>query len=164
MTYLLIAAAALCRIAPHPPNVAPLAAMALLGGAYLPKKQAFLFPLLAMALSDIFLGWHSTLPFVYGSFLLTVFLGRRLAGERSPGGVLRACLTGSFAFFIITNFGVWLTQSLYSKDPAGLAACYAAAIPFYRNTMLGDLFFTAVLFSIEALASRAHPRTAYGER
>lgn len=163
MTYLLIAAAALCRIAPHPPNVTPLAAMALFGGAALPKKQAYLFPLLAMALSDLFLGWHSTMAFVYGSFLLTVFLGRSIAEKKTPGGILQACLISSSAFFLITNFGVWLTQSLYSKDMAGLAACYAAAIPFYRNTLLGDLFFTAALFGIEALAPRTIPRTTYGE-
>lgn len=158
--------AAAMRLLPHSPNMTPIAAMALFGGAYFAaKRTAFLVPLAAMYLSDLALGFfvydfgwfHLFMPFVYASFAVTVCLGllvRRRLNLLTVGG---AALTGSVLFFIVTNFGVWLVGSLYPKTLAGLLSCYIAAIPFFRNTLAGDAAYTLVLFGGFALAQRFIP-------
>jgi hypothetical protein len=158
--------AAAMRLLPHPPNMTPIAAMALFGGAYFAaKRTAFLVPLAAMYLSDLALGFfvydfgwfHPFMPFVYASFAVTVCLGlliRRRLNLLTVGG---AALTSSVLFFIVTNFGVWLVGNLYPKTLAGLVSCYVAAIPFFRNTLAGDAIYTLVLFGGFALAQRFVP-------
>lgn len=149
------------RLLPHPPNVTPLTAMALLGGAMLAPKAAFALPLLALALSDLVLGLHPTLPFVYASFLAAAWLGTRLKENPGAGKVALACLASSVLFFVVTNFGVWLATGMYSRDFSGLVACYSAAIPFFRNSILGDGLFTGLLFGMNHLSLRVlTPRTA----
>jgi len=137
---------ALSRLLPHLPNATPVGALALFSGFYLPKKQAFLVPLLAMAAADLFLGGHSTLLWVYGSFLLIVALGFLLKGRLKAENVILASLSSSILFFLITNFGVWASTSMYSKDLAGLLQSYVMGIPFLRPTVLGDLFYSGVIF------------------
>jgi len=160
VTITLILVAALSRLLPHPPNVTPVAAMALLGGAYFGRRLAFLIPLAALFLSDLVLGFHSTMLFVYAGFVLTTVLGTQLREDRAPGRVLGFALASSVAFFLITNFGVWVTGGLYTRDFAGLSACYTAALPFFRNSLAGDLFFTAVLFGLEHVALRKSQQLA----
>ena len=137
-----VIAAALIRLVPHAPNFAPIGAMALFGGTYLNKKAAFFLPLGAMLFSDFFIGFDSITSrlTVYGSFAMIVLIGFWLRKERSVGKVILASLVASILFFIITNFGVWMAGSLYPKTLEGLVVCYTAAIPFFRNTMAGDLF------------------------
>ncbi len=156
-------AAAATRLLPHPPNVTPVAAMALFGGAYFSSRiAAFAVPLAAMLLGDLALGLirygtatFSLMPFVYASFVLAVLLGRWVRGRhRSPIAIAGAALGSSILFFIITNFGVWLQWDLYPRTLEGLTACYVAAIPFFQNTLAGDAFFTFVLFGGFALAQR----------
>lgn len=151
-TIAIILMGAAARLLPHPPNVTPIAAMALLGGAYLAPALAFLVPLSALFLSDLVLGLHATMPFVYLSFLGTSALGLGLKNRRGTGFVLGACLISSLLFFIVTNFGVWLSSGIYAHDLTGFISCYAAALPFFRNSVLGDLFFTAALFSLETFS------------
>lgn len=149
--------AAATRLMPHPPNFTPIAAIALFGGAHFASKRAaFSVPLVAMFLSDLALGFglHPLVPFVYGSFALTVCLGLLIRHRRSLRTISGSALTGSVLFFIITNFGVWLQGNLYSMTVDGLPQCYVAAIPFFRNTLAGDAFYTAVLFGGFALAQR----------
>jgi len=156
----IVLAAAAMRLLPHPPNVAPIAAIALFGGAHFASKRAALaVPLLAMWLSDVFLGFgvDRVMPFVYGSFALIVVLGRLIRDRRSPFAVGGAALTGSVLFFVITNFGVWLSGDLYPRTAEGLVACYVAAIPFFQNTLAGDLFYAGVLFGGFGLAERRFP-------
>ena len=143
----IIAFAALFRILPHPPNVAPIAAMALFAGAsFDDRRLAWLVPLAALLVSDVVIGLHATLPFVYLAFGLTVLIGFALRGRVGFVNVTLAALGSSVLFFVITNFGTWAMQDLYPKTPAGLLACYTAAIPFFRNTVFGDLAFAALLF------------------
>jgi len=160
--------AAAMRVVPHSPNVTPIAAMALFGGAYLAdKKLAFAVPLAAMFLSDMVLGFfvydlgwfHPVMPFVYGSVALTVGLGLWVREHRSPLRIGAAAVTSSVLFFLITNFGVWLVGShgLYPKTVEGLAACYLAAIPFFRNILVGDAVYTLLLFGGYALLQRYLP-------
>ncbi len=140
--------AAILRLIPHLPNFAPITAMALFGGAYLGRRFALTLPLLAMVLSDIFIGFDSIVSrvAVYGSFLLIGLIGLWLRKHRSFQNIVLATLVSSVLFFVITNFGVWAFGFMYPKTFEGLVACFTAAIPFFRNTMVGDMFYSAVFF------------------
>ncbi len=153
LTAILVAAA--LRLLPHPPNFTPIAAMALFGGAYLGRRWlAFAAPLGALLLSDLVLGFYAELVFVYLSTAAIVAIGWALAKRRTVLAVGLAALAGSVLFFAVTNFGVWLVMDYYPKTLAGLASCYVAAIPFFQNTLAGDLVFSALLFGGFALAER----------
>lgn len=143
---LVIFVAVALRLLPHPANVAPIAAMALFGGVYLNKRYALAIPLLAMLVSDLFLGLHNTMIFVYGSFLLTGLLGLWLKKHKSVTTILSASLGSSLLFFLITNFGVWAATSMYEKSLSGLIESYVMALPFFRNTIVGDLLYTGLFF------------------
>lgn len=154
----LVLAAALLRILPHPPNFAPVAAMALFAGAHLGnRKLAFLIPLIAMALSDIVIGFHDGLVLVYVCMCIVVAIGMQLRGRIGPLTVAGGALASSVIFFIITNFGVWLTSGMYPLTFAGLVACYVAAIPFFHYTIAGDLFYAGILFGGFALIQMKLP-------
>lgn len=145
-----IAALALSRWVPHPPNFTPLVAAALFSGAICRDwRLALALPLGAMLLADLWLGLHATLPFVYLGLALAVVLGRGLALRRQPLLLLGAGSLGAVLFFLVSNFGVWLTQALYPHTAAGLAACYLAALPFFANTLLATLLWVAALFGGE---------------
>ena len=156
LTAILVAAA--LRLLPHPPNFTPIGAMALFGGAYFGKRAlAFAAPLGALLLSDAILGFHSGMAFVYGSVALIVLIGWAVARRITPLTIAGAALASSVLFFIVTNFGTWATGELYPPTIAGLAACYVAAIPFFQNTLAGDLFFSALLFGGFALLEQRLP-------
>lgn len=158
---LMIFAAAFVRLLPHPPNFAPIAAMALFGGAYFNKKwAAFLVPLTAMFVTDLVLGFHATMWAVYLSFALIVGLGIIMLKEKKIGSIFFASVISSVSFFIITNFGIWLSTGYYEKTGAGLAACYTAAIPFFHQTLLSDLFFVGILFGAYHLVKQKLPQLA----
>lgn len=132
---------------PLPPNVAPISAMALLSGAVLPRRLTFVVPLAAMLASDLVIGFY-TLPVmvaVYASFALSNILGLRLRRRLHSGRVMAASLAGSVAFFLITNAAVWAFQTMYPHTAFGLGQSYLAGLPFFRNTVLGDLLFTGIL-------------------
>lgn len=137
------------RLLPHPPNFAPIAAIGLFSGVYFTsKKYAFVLPLIAMLISDIFLGFAGiwiTLA-VYGSFAIAGLIGLWLKKNKNFTNMVGASLLASSTFFIITNFVVWAATPWYTKDVAGISQCFFLAIPFFRNTILGDLFYVGVLF------------------
>lgn len=154
----MIAAAAASRLIPHPPNMTSIAAMALFGGATLSDRRlAFLVPLAALFVSDLALGFHNQMAAVYGSFALIVCLGLWLQQRRTAPNVLGAAIASSLLFFVVVDFGIWVMGDMYPRTAAGLVACYTAALPFLRNQMLGDLFYTAVLFGGFALLERRFP-------
>lgn len=138
--------AAVMRLLPHPANIAPITALALFGGSHFKGARVFIIPLLAMFLSDVFLGFHSTIPYVYGSFLLIVLIGKLLEKKQTFTRILGASITSSLFFFFITNFGVWATGTMYTKDMSGLMTSYLMGIPFLRNTFIGDLLYTFAFF------------------
>jgi hypothetical protein len=150
--------AAIMRIVPHPWNLTPVGAMALFSGAVIRNRvMAFVFPLLAMLAGDWFVGFHMLMPVVYASFLISTALGFWLRERRSAvrlGGVV---LLGAIHFFLITNFGVWAFLNSYPKTFAGLTACYAAGVPFFGNTLAGDMCYSALLFGGLFLAERSYP-------
>ncbi len=146
---LLIAAAAFSRLLPHPANFTPIAAIALFGGVYFDKRFAFALPILAMLISDYFIGFHGEMYWVYGSFVLIGFIGLWLKNHKTPLLILGGTFASSILFFTVTNFGVWMKSgSMYAPTWAGLVECYVAAIPFFRNTVGGDVIFVAVMFGV----------------
>ena len=153
--------AAFVRLIPHPPNFAPIAAIALFGGAYFNKKwAAFLIPLTAMFVTDLILGFHATMWAVYLSFVLIVGIGMFAIKQKKISNIFLASVSSSVLFFIITNFGLWISTPYYAKTGVGLAACFIAAIPFFHLTLLGDLFFVAVMFGSYELAKTKFPQLA----
>jgi hypothetical protein len=107
-----------------------------------------------MFVTDLILGFHETMWAVYLSFALIVVLGITMLKEKKAGNSFFASVISSVSFFIITNFGIWISTSYYAKTGAGLAACYTAAIPFFHQTLLSDLFFTGILFGAYHLAKQ----------
>ena len=155
--------AALLRLLPHPPNFSPIAAMALFSGAFLPRRGlAFAAPIGAMLLSDAVLGFHGGMPVVYASVAMIVAIGWLVSARRTAGRIALAAVTGSVLFYLLTNFGVWASGTMYPKTVEGLVACYVAAIPFFQNSLAGDLFFAALLFGGFALAERWLPALRQG--
>lgn len=148
--------AAILRLVPHLPNFAPISAMALFGGAYLGRRYALVLPFMAMVASDLFIGFDSLTSrlTVYGSFLLIGMIGLWLRRHRNFQNIVLASLISSVLFFVITNFGVWLFSNIYPKTSQGLVACFAAAIPFFRNTLSGDIFYSSVFFGGYALIKK----------
>ena len=167
----MIVAAALSRLLPHPPNFSPLEAIALFGGAYFASRAwAVLVPMAAMLLSDVVLAafnggtysfgsYFASTSFwlVYGCIALSTMLGFGLRGTVGGTRVLGYSLLGSLLFFLVTNFGAWLGSSMYPQTGAGLAAAYAAGIPFFKWTVLGTLSYSALLFGGFALLRRQVP-------
>lgn len=159
---LLIVAAAFLRLIPHPANFVPITAIALFGGVYLAdRRMAYLVPLGALLLSDLWLGLHAQMWLVYACFMAVVWIGTRLRGHRGVLPVAGATLASSVLFYLVTNLGVWFSSGLYPLTPEGLLACYVAAIPFFHNALLGDLFYVGLLFGGFSLLDR-HLRTDRG--
>ena len=148
----LIAIAVILRILPHPANFAPVAAVALFGGAVLPKKVALLVPLLAMMSSDAIIGFHSLVAVTWSCYVLIALASSRWLrnGNFARGSFLT--LSSSMFFFVVTNFAVWLTSGMYTHTMAGLVRCFSLALPFFRNTLLSDLFYASVMFGLYYLA------------
>ena len=153
---LIVVAAAAARLLPHPDNVTPIAALALFGSAHFSNRWlALLVPMLALALSNLLLGiywswsfmaWQPHLWVQYLSFALVVCLGFALRGRASVWKIASVTLASSIVFFIVTNLGEWAFQAWYPKTWEGLVACFVAAVPFFRNSLLGDFGFVLLLF------------------
>lgn len=158
---ILVFIGALSRLVPHPANFTAIAAVALFGAVKMKdKKQAILIPIAAMLFSDTifeiiyrlgaspFPGFHSGMWYVYGAFTLISLVGFWVRSSFSILRLALGTLVASLLFFMVTNFGVWLS-GWYGYTAEGLSACYIAAIPFYRNQVLGDVLFTALLFGVD---------------
>jgi uncharacterized protein DUF6580 len=162
--------AAVTRLIPHPPNFAPITAMALFGAATLTDKRvAILTPLLALFASDLCIevmhrkgliaswGIYSWMWVTYTAFLLIAVMGLLLRHRRSASAIAAATFAGSIVFFVVTNFGVWVGSNLYPHTLEGLLTCYMAALPFFTNTLLGDAVYSTVLFGGFAIVERLIP-------
>ncbi len=154
----MILLAAFARFIPHPPNFAPIASIALFGGAYFnDRRLAYTLPIIAMFLTDLIIGLHDTMLAVYVGFLLIVFIGQVMLKNVKVKNVVLASLAASVSFFVITNFGMWALGTLYPKTAEGLVACFVAAVPFFHYTVIGDLFFAGVMFGLFELAQSKLP-------
>ena len=151
--------AAALRLVPHPPNFTPIGAMALFSGAYLGRRAlAFVAPLAAMLLSDAVLGFYSGMWVTYLAVALVALLGAITLQKRTPVRIGLAAVAGSALFFLVSNFGTWALSGMYPHTAAGLAACYVAAIPFFQNTLAGDLFYATLLFGGFTIAELLIPQ------
>jgi len=165
--------AAMSRLLPHPWNFTPLGAMGLFGAAYFSRKHlAFVLPLAALWISDLFLNnlvyakmypdyyqgftWFGNL-WVYASFLLIVGVGMLFLQRVRPLRLLGASLSASVLFFLLTNFGVWMSSPIYPNTTAGLISAYVAGIPFFWSTLAGDLIYSFTLFGLFELLARRYP-------
>jgi hypothetical protein len=166
----LILAAALTRLLPHPPNFAPITALAVFGAVrYADRRAALVAPLVALFVSDLALevlhgyglaerrGLYHGMWVVYGTTALVALIGRVARGTRRPVAIGATTLAGSCVFFLVTNFAVWAGGAVYPRTAEGLVACYVAALPFFRNAVLGDATYAAALFGAWALAEARFP-------
>lgn len=158
---LIIGIAVILRIMPHPANMAPIAAMALFGGATLDRKYALIIPLIALFVSDLIIGLHGTMLFVYGGFILTGLIGMWLKKHYSVKTIVLSAVVSSILFFLITNFGVWIEGELYPTTLQGLLSSYMMGIPFLKNTLIGDLFYTGAFFGSYTVVKRISVRFAF---
>lgn len=165
LRFIIIAAivliAALSRIIPHPMNVAPLGAMALFGAAYFGNRGlGLLITMIAWFVGDLIVNnliypasgftlFTSGAFYIYASIVLIYALGALLFRKSvSLPKVIGGSIGASILFFVVSNFGVWMSGQLYPMNMVGLVACYTAAIPFFQNTLLGDLVYSGLLFLI----------------
>ncbi len=152
---IMIFAGAMMRLIPHWPNFTPIAAIALFGGTFLKRKDlAFLVPVAAMLLSDLVIGFHSTMLPVYLSFIAIVGFGLILQRRLTVVNTLSASLGASVLFYLVTNFASWTSGLMpYPLNAAGLIESYIAGLPFLLNGIAGDLFYTSALFGAVYFAS-----------
>ncbi|MBK8397860.1 MAG: hypothetical protein IPL26_21805 [Leptospiraceae bacterium] len=144
---IMIFVAALSRLIPHPGNFTPVMAIAIFAGAsILSKRESLIIPLIAMLISDVIIGFHSLMLVVYGCMALFTFFGWNLQKNNTLPRTLGFGLFGAVFFFVVTNFAVWISSGMYTKDISGLIECYVLAIPFFHNTVLSTLIYGFILF------------------
>jgi hypothetical protein len=154
----MIAVAAITRLVPHPWNFTPVGAMALFAGAQLQNRWlAFFTPLAALFVGDLILGFHRLSIFVYACFFVTVCLGFWVRRSESAPRVVAASLLSSTIFFLVTNWSVWALLGTFPQNSLGLMECYIAGLPTFRNGIIGDLVYNAILFGGLAFAQRSFP-------
>jgi hypothetical protein len=154
---ILILLAVASRLVPHPPNFTPLAAIGLFAGACLTARKLWLVPCAALLISDLVIGFYPpvVMAFVYVAFVLNAYLGRAfLHQQRTIARLGWVTVSGSMLFFILSNLGDWLSGMNYPLTAEGLMQCYIMAIPFFGNTLSGDLFYSACLFGAYAMGAR----------
>ena len=141
----------------RPYNFAPIGALGLFAGAYAKTKWSWAFPLAALFMADLFIGSYNPIAMVavYGGFAVAGLIGRKFLSKSAAAPRIGLCAIGSAtAFFVISNFGVWLAGG-YPRNIVGIVECYTLGLPFFGNTLYGDLFFSAVLFGTFALAKKS---------
>lgn len=141
----LVILGASARLLPHPANFAPLGAIAIFSGLFLPRKLALWLPLVALFISDLFIGFYlwEVMATVYVSMMLTTFIATKIQPKFAP--ITGLTLAGAIFFFLTTNAAVWAFGTMYTHNFAGLMQSYTMALPFFRNSLMGDLFFTGIL-------------------
>jgi hypothetical protein len=158
MNFLLIVALAaigiIARLIDHTPNFAPITALALVAGYYLPRRSSWIVPLAAMLVSDAMIGFYSwqVMLSVYASFALVWLVATMAASSGNKSSLIPATLVSSVVFFLVTNTAVWGFTDMYVKSAAGLMQSYSMAIPFFKATLLSDIIFTASFVGMMELA------------
>ncbi|MEK7596938.1 MAG: DUF6580 family putative transport protein [Patescibacteria group bacterium] len=150
------------RLLPHAWNFAPVVAIGIFSGAYLGKRFAFAVPVIAMVASDIFIGfygWQMNAA-VYIAMGLAGLTGLTLQKKKNPVTIALASVAGSTVFFLVTNGAVWLFTSMYEPTISGLSASYIAGMPFFRNAIVGDVWYSFSLFGAYEAAKVLYHRFA----
>lgn len=158
-----IIAAAASRLIPHIPNFTAMESLALFSGAYLGwRVLAFLAPFVVWYASDLIINntisrsfypdvdgivWYADyMPWVYISALFILFLGAKALRKWRPTTLAISSVVATLIFFVLSNFGTWMSGVLYPKNLVGLTECYIAALPFFKTSLISNLVFTAVFF------------------
>lgn len=163
LIYGLMALVILSRLLPHPPNFTPVAALGLFAGAYLSRKIAWLLPLLALFISDLFLGIYEPLAmlFVYLGFAAAIAIGHLLLQQQRHALPLAiSSVAVATLFFLLSNFGTWLAGGLYPLTLNGLVQCYVLALPFFGNTLASTVLYTFILFTLFEWLQQRHTDSA----
>jgi hypothetical protein len=158
----LIVLGVILRLIPHPANFTPVGGLTLFAGARLRRWQAYLVPLMIMIATDSISGavggfgtFTVVTPFVYGSLLISVWIGSYLRLTEKPWLIGSAIIVASVQFFIISNFGMWLSGiSFYPLTLDGLAACYLGGLPYLGRTLVSDLLYCGLLFGLHSWLTR----------
>ena len=146
---------ALSRLIPHPPNFTPILAMAVFSGAIINRKFiAYLIPLAAMLLSDLYLGFHSSMPIIYFSLAVCVLIGTFIEARISILNSMISIIAGVIAFYLITNFAVWYGSGMYDYSFSGLITCYIMGLPFLQNTFISSLIYGIGAFLIHDVINK----------
>ena len=164
LALLIITVGILSRIVVHTPNFSPVLSMAFLGGMYLKGRQAIWVPMVLMVVSDFVIGFYPYMFLTWGSILLISVLGLCLKERKNLATVLGGSITSALVFFIVSNFGSWL--SLYPHTMEGLRQCYILAIPFFRSTIVSTVAFSMVFYAAyewllkrsQSTIKQCHPR------
>ncbi len=141
---------AFVRLVPHPWNLTPIGATGLFAGAYLSRSWAWLIPLIPLAIGDLVVGGYNPIVMlsVYFGFAGTALIGGLWMAQKINvyrlGG---AVISGSVWFFLISNFGAWLS-GMYAYSWSGLAECYLMALPYFGNTLAGDTCYSILFFGV----------------
>ena len=145
----LVALLSLSRLIPHPPNFTPILGMAVFSGAIISKRFiAYLVPLLAMLLSDLYLGFHAGMPIIYFSLAICVLIGTFIEARVTTLNSFLSISLGVLAFFLITNFMVWYGSGMYESSISGLLTCYFMGLPFVQNTFISSILYGMGAFLI----------------
>ena len=137
------------RLLPHPPNFTPILGMAVFSGAIISQRLlAYLIPLAAMLLSDLYLGFHSSMPIIYFSLAICVLIGTFISPKVSILNSFLCISFGVLVFFLITNFMVWYGSGMYESSISGLMTCYFMGLPFVQNTFISSLLYGMGAFLI----------------
>ena len=165
---LIIVIAAASRLLPESiANFSAVGAIAFMGGALFKNRIfKYLIPVLILALSDVVLNsmvyseftegsvFYSGMLWVYLPFLLSVFIGESVLQKLSAGRVFGTAMLSGLVFFLLSNFGVWMSGTLYPKTGAGLIEAYTMGIPFFRNTLIGNVVFGFLIYGAYLMATR----------
>lgn len=163
MNYLVVLLAILTRFIPHMPNFSPVFGALLFGGAHLKRRDAIWYPLALLAVSDVILttlvyrmslGWGQSI--IWLGFAVVALIGYGLRNRESVARIGVAAVAGPTAFFLISNFGVWLGWRMYPATWDGLVTCYVAAVPFYRNSQVATVVYVALFFGAHEIYRRKH--------
>jgi hypothetical protein len=167
---LIVLLAVLTRFLPHSPNFSPVLGALLFAGALVKQRHAIWYPLAILAASDVLtttvvyrmrIGSGQSITWL--GYAVVVLIGYSVRKYESVTPIAMASLAGPTAFFIISNFGVWLCghgSGTYPRTWDGVVACYSAALPFYRNSLLATAAYAALLFGARELYRRRHIGTA----
>ena len=149
---ILILILALSRLIPHPPNFTPIIAVAIMS-SYLFRNIYFSLTvlLISMLLSDFIIGFYKNMFFVYVPLFLITYLFYKITKKINIKNLFLFSFLGAFIFYLVSNFGVWFTGSLYEKNLNGLIECYLLAIPYFKNTVFSTIFFSYLAFFVNYL-------------
>ena len=150
----LVAIAVWLRLLPHAANFAPVAAIAIFGGAVLPRRVAVWVPLGAMVVSDMFIGFYDMMPVTWTCYVLIALASSHWLRKLSLVRGVAITLGSSLFFYVVTNFAVWASSGMYAHTWSGLAQCYVMALPFFRATLASDVIYVAALFGAFAFAGK----------